>query len=144
MPEAIEIVGRYEAVRTLNAYCVRLDHPQAAAPLLWGVLDEEYEGRFDEWYPAMYETGATRDAWTDDNADFALRDYHRGGIEFGSTLYYNRFHSGRLLKEDHLVTERLAQALAYYFVPPEDEMVPSWYRPRDPATGQFLKRWVNE
>lgn len=140
LADGIQIVGRYEAERTINAIVTRLDHWQAAAPAIWSLLEDEYEQRFDDWFPHMYETGATKDAWTDSGAFGALRRAHGGGIEFGSTIYYNRFHSGELLESDSLTEDKLAELLASFVVAPDaDEVQPSWMRPRDSRTGRFMK-----
>ncbi len=142
----IKVTGRYEATRTIDAIITRLEYPQAAEPILSGILEAEYEDLWDhnfghgEGY--LYETGATKDAFTDSSALGAVRNAHHGGFEFGSNISYNRFFARDLLgpASEPWVLDRLSSALAYYFVPPEDEVKPSWYRPRDPKTGRFMKR----
>lgn len=116
----LELVGRYEAERTLNVIARRVEHPEVAAPLVNRVLNKEYTQRFQEWDGYMVETGATREAWTDDEATGALRRAHAGSIEYGSTIYYNRFHRSVLLYLSEKTLSEIEEAMASFFVPSGD------------------------
>jgi hypothetical protein len=141
---SIVITGRYEAMRTINAIATRLEYPEGAAAAVFPILEADYAQEFASGfghYPGyLVETGATQEAWTDGGALGAIRNAHRGGLEFGSRIFYNRFHAGALL--DHMETKaaEIEAAMSLYLVPPDPgEPKPSWWRPRDPRTGRFMK-----
>ena len=122
----VGVQGLLEAERLLLAIGNNIKNPQRAAPAVFDILNADQRRKFDNWRGKgnnppgsdyMVETGDTRSAWTINWAYGSIRQVHGKSIEFGSSIYYNRFHWRALSRYGRLVPAQLAEVFAEHFVP---------------------------
>lgn len=143
MPEGagIGVQGVVNARGMFLAIGGNLANLERIAPDIFAVLNEAYEEKFDRWNGFMVETGATRLAWTNDDAPGALREVHADSYEFGSRIEYNRYHRGKLLHYDPSVPTRVADAFIDN-VAPQSENHPTYRGFGQGGIASKIRAWL--
>ena len=132
--------GIREAGEVLLACVSALNNASRSAPLVYRILNDEYRSKFRNWEghgrggkDYMVETGKTREVWTSPqqrSGGGAIREAHGNKIEYGSSIFYNKFHwralTAHSAKVDHLITE----AMAEFFVPEQARYTRGYYATR--------------
>lgn len=136
----IDTGGIREAGEVFLATISNLENAERAAPLVYRILTDEYKLKFALWEGRgrggkdyMVETGKTKSVWTSPqlhSGDGAIREAHGKSIRFGSTVFYNKFHWKQLTHLSRQVDERVAEAMAEFFVPEKARYTRGYYSTR--------------
>jgi hypothetical protein len=136
----VETFGIREAGEVLLATAGALNNVAAGAPLVYRILNDEYRQKFRNWEGRgrdgkdyMVQTGKTRQAWTSsqtESGNGAIRRAHGATVEYGSSIFYNKFHWRALTAHSSHLDDLLAETMADYFVPDTARFTRGYYQTR--------------
>jgi len=143
--DGITVTGRYNAERTVMVIGHRLRHTELAAPRIFRLLEFHYKIEFNKGFGRyrgfLIDTGALQESLTQPDGANAIRERHFG-IEFGTSLYYARFHSGYLLHMPKWVDDQISEIVADTLVP--EERLGVKVRPKGNISGYFRPQLTSE
>lgn len=115
----IGMQGLMEARGMFLAIGGALEDTEAVGPVIFEALNRQYERKFNDWNGYMVETGATKAAWTQNEAPGAIRNIFPESIEFGSDIAYNRYHYKELLsaRDSEVAATEITELVAEHYVP---------------------------
>src|SRR4051794_7723332 len=115
---AFEALGVDEAESMLDEIARHLSDLQGAEDQFDAALRSAYTLRWREWAGELFASGRLFRSFTSmQGGGDALRKAHIDSVEFGSTVPYARFHSGRLLEITPRMQEAITTAVADYYAP---------------------------
>jgi hypothetical protein len=91
----IQAFGFKDASGKLKKVSFRMRNARPAFELVNELLEQSEKRVFAKLGGKYVDTGALMDSLTQPNANEAIREAHMDGLDFGTSLWYARFHKDR-------------------------------------------------
>jgi hypothetical protein len=91
----IQALGFDRARSKLARVGFRLRDARPAFEVISEMLEEGEKRLFKRYRGKYVDTGALMESLTQPNANDAIREAHAGGLDFGTAVYYARFHKDK-------------------------------------------------
>jgi hypothetical protein len=88
----IQAFGFNEAAGKLKRVAIRFRNARPAFELIQEILESGEQRIFKNLRGKYVDTGALMESLTQPSADGAIREAHMAGVDFGTDIWYARFH----------------------------------------------------
>jgi len=90
-----DAIGYAHTHQSLKATSLLLQNARPAYESIHGILEEGEQRLFKRLGGKYVDTGALMASLTQPTANNAIRETHAQGLDFGTSLYYARFHTDK-------------------------------------------------
>lgn len=98
----IQAFGFNEATGKLKRVALRMVNAQPAWKSIEEILEAGEERIFTRFRGKYVDTGALKESLTQSSANDAIRDAHAFGLDFGTSVWYARYHKDKRGKSPYL------------------------------------------
>lgn len=98
----IQAFGFKEASTKLKKVSFRMRNARPAFELISELMEQSVERAFTKLRGKYVDTGALKDSLTQSTANDAIREAHMDGLDFGTQVWYARFHKDKRDKSPYL------------------------------------------